>query len=88
VLKTASYFIQSATTGSTACVFPYRSRVSLQEAFTGLELCARKLARTVLRGPDPSNGVWLLGSQAKRQNGMPLTGRPSTKTFADSKCVS
>ena len=27
-----------------------------------LELCARKLACTVLRGPDPSNGVWLLGA--------------------------
>ena len=26
-----------------------------------LELCAGKLACTVLRGPDLSNGVWLLG---------------------------
>jgi hypothetical protein len=41
--------------------FPYRSRVSLKEAFAGLELCARKLACTVLRGPGPSNGAWLLG---------------------------
>ena len=28
-----------------------------------LELCAGKLACTVLRGPGPSNGVWLLGEE-------------------------
>jgi hypothetical protein len=61
VPKTAFYFIRSATTGFTASIFPYRSRVSLKEAFAGLELCAGKLACTVLRGPGPSNGVWLLG---------------------------
>jgi hypothetical protein len=57
VPKTAFYFIRSATTRFIASVFPYRSRVSLKEAFAGLELCAGKLACTVLRGPDPSNGV-------------------------------
>jgi hypothetical protein len=45
----------------TASIFPYRSCVSPKEAFEGLELCAGKLARTVLRGPGPSNGAWLLG---------------------------
>ena len=37
MLKTAFYFIRSATTGFTASVFPYRSRVSFKEAFAGLE---------------------------------------------------
>ena len=35
--KTASCSIQSATTGFTANIFPYRNRVSLKEAFEGLE---------------------------------------------------
>ena len=65
MLKTAFYFIRSATTGFTASVFPYRSRVSLKEAFAGLELCAWKHACTVLRGLGPSNGVWLLGSSSE-----------------------
>jgi RNA-directed DNA polymerase len=34
-----------------------------------LELCAGKLACTVLRGPDPSNGVWLLGATKERRRG-------------------
>jgi RNA-directed DNA polymerase len=62
VLKTAFCFIRSATTGFTVSAFPYPSRVSLKEAFAVLELCAGKLACTVLRGPGPSNGVWLLGA--------------------------
>jgi hypothetical protein len=33
----ASCFIQSATTGFTATIFPYRNRLSLKEAFEGLE---------------------------------------------------
>jgi hypothetical protein len=48
-------------TGFTANIFPYRSRVSLKEAFAALELCAGKLACTVLRGLGPSNGAWPLG---------------------------
>jgi hypothetical protein len=36
-LCNAFYFIQSATTGFTVSTFPYRSRVSLKEAFAGLE---------------------------------------------------
>jgi len=63
VQTTASCSIQSATTGFTANVFPYRSRVSLKEAFEGLEPDDGKLSRPVLRGPGPSNGVWLLGRQ-------------------------
>jgi hypothetical protein len=31
-----------------------------------LELCAGKLACTVLRGLGPSNGVWLLGTASLR----------------------
>ena len=62
--RTAFYFIWSATTGFTVNAFPYPSRVSLKlkETFAVLELCAGKLACTVLRGRDPSNGVWLLGA--------------------------
>src|SRR5947207_7329180 len=62
VLKTASYFTQSATTRFIASIFPSRNRVSPKEAFEGLELCAGKLACTVLRGLGPSNGAWLLDS--------------------------
>ena len=39
----------------------YRSRVSLKEAFEGLEPDEAKVSRPVLRGPGPSNGVRLLG---------------------------
>jgi hypothetical protein len=39
-----------------------RNRVSLKEAFEGLELCERKLSCTVLRGLDGSNPVRLLGN--------------------------
>jgi hypothetical protein len=37
VQTTAFCFIQSATTGFTANIFPYQNRVSLKEAFEGLE---------------------------------------------------
>ena len=59
--KTAFCFIQSATTGFTANVFPYHIRVSLKEAFEGPEPDDGRLSRPVLRGPAPSNGGWLLG---------------------------
>ena len=52
--------------GFTANIFPYRSRVSLKEAFAALELCAGKLACTVLRGLGPSNGAWPLGIASLR----------------------
>ena len=55
------YFIQSAMTGFIASEFLSRNRVSLKEAFEGLELCERKLSCTVLRGLDGSNPVRLLG---------------------------
>jgi transposase InsO family protein len=61
VQTTASCFIQSATTGFTARVFPFHNRVSRKEAFAGPEPDAGKLSRPVLRGPAPSNGGWLLG---------------------------
>ena len=60
-LRTAFYFIQSAMTGFIASAFLSRNRVSLKEAFEGLELCERKLSCTVLRGLDGSNPVRLLG---------------------------
>jgi hypothetical protein len=49
-------------TGFIASAFLSRNRVSLKEAFEGLELCERKLSRTVLRGLDGSNPVRLLGN--------------------------
>ena len=61
-LQTAFYFIRSATTGCTTRAFLYRNRVSLKEAFKGLELCEGKLSCTVLRGLDGSNPVRLLGA--------------------------
>jgi hypothetical protein len=48
-------------TGFTTSAFLSRNRVSPKEAFEGLELCERKLSRTVLRGLDGSNPVRLLG---------------------------
>src|ERR1035438_1676430 len=60
VPRTVFYFIQSAMTGFTACVFPYPNRVSPNEAFEVLEPDDGKLSRPVLRGPGPSNGVRLL----------------------------
>jgi hypothetical protein len=60
-LRTALYFIQSATTGFIASIFPSRNRVSLKEAFEGPEPYDGKLSRPVLRGLAPSNGGWPLG---------------------------
>src|SRR5258708_11962005 len=68
VRKTASYFILSATTRFIASIFPSRNRVSPKEAFEGLELCAGKLACTVLRGLGPRNAVRLLDPQERRRN--------------------
>jgi hypothetical protein len=62
--RTAFYFIQSAMTGFIASAFLSRNRVSLKEAFEGLELCERKLSCTVLRGLDGSNPVQLLGDSS------------------------
>ena len=61
VQTTASSSIQSATIGFIANIFPYRNRVSLKEAFEGLEPDDGKLSRPVLRGLAPSNGGRLLG---------------------------
>src|ERR1035437_1361187 len=47
-------------TGFIASAFLSRNRVSLKEAFEGLELCEGKLSCTVLRGLDGSNPVRLL----------------------------
>ena len=59
--RAVPYFIQSATTGFIASIFPSRNRVSLKEAFEGPEPYDGKLSRPVLRGLAPSNGGWLLG---------------------------
>ena len=59
--RTVPYFIQSATTGFIASIFPSRNRFSPKEAFEGPEPYDGKLSRPVLRGLAPSNGGWLLG---------------------------
>src|SRR5215813_10378461 len=62
VPRTVFYFIPSAMTGFIVSVFPFRNRVSFQEAFEGLELGERKLSRPVLRGPGGRKVAWLLGN--------------------------
>ena len=62
MLRTAFYFIPSAMTGFIVSIFPFRNRVSLMEAFEGLELGEGKLSRPVLRGPGGRKTAWLLGS--------------------------
>jgi hypothetical protein len=62
VPRTAFYFIPSAMTGFIVSVFPFRNRVSSQEAFEGLELGEGKPSRPVLRGPGGRKAAWLLGS--------------------------
>ena len=64
--RTASYFIPSAMTGFTACVFLYPNRVSLNEAFEVLEPDDGRLSRPVLRGLGPSNGARLLDPHVLR----------------------
>jgi hypothetical protein len=49
-------------TGFIVSVFPFRNRVSLKEAFEGLELGEGKLSRPVLRGPGGRKAAWLLGT--------------------------
>ena len=56
VPKTAFCFIQSATTGFTPTSFRVENRVSLKEAFEGLEPDEGKVSRPVLRGPGTRNG--------------------------------
>jgi hypothetical protein len=47
-------------TGYIVSVFPFRNRVSSEEAFEGLELGEGKLSRPVLRGPGGRKAAWLL----------------------------
>jgi hypothetical protein len=61
--RTAFYFIRSAMTGFIVSVLLCRNRVSLLEAFEGLEPDEGKLSRPVLRGPG-REAAWLLGIQA------------------------
>jgi hypothetical protein len=61
-------------TGFIASEFLSRNRVSLKEAFEGLELCEGKLSCTVLRGLDGSNPARLLdclGPPARIRTGSP-----------------
>ncbi len=69
MLRTAFCFIRSATTEFIANASPYRNRVSLKEAFEGLEPDDGKLSRPVLRGLGGRKaarllGNWMPGSQS------------------------
>jgi hypothetical protein len=55
-------------TGFIASVSSYRNRVSLKEAFEGLEPDEGKLSRPVLRGPGSRKAAWLLGTTGNWQN--------------------
>jgi len=68
VLPTAFYFIPSAMTGFIVNVFPFRNRVSYQEAFDGLELGEGKPSRPVLRGPGGRKAAWLLGNHSGQKS--------------------
>jgi hypothetical protein len=49
-----------------------------------LELCAGRLTCTVLRGPDPKNGVWLLGATKESRwgkNHPPRIVKPEMQRF-------
>src|SRR5260370_41224883 len=59
-------------TGFTGRIFPYQSRVSLKEAFEGLEPDEGKLSRPVLRGLAPSNGGRLLGKPTSNNAKEPI----------------
>jgi len=63
-------------TGFIVSVFPFRNRVSLKEAFEGLELGERKPSRPVLRGPGGRKAAWLLGSYAPEKLLTPLARSP------------
>ncbi len=80
VPRTASYFIPSAMTGSTAFVFLYPNRVSFNEAFEVLEPDDGKLSRPVLRGPGPSNGTRLLDPHVLRRFLRPPLTEPLPST--------
>ena len=69
MLRTAFYFIPSAMTGFIVSGFPFRNRVSLNEAFEGLELGEGKLSRPVLRGPGGRKAAWLLGNAGETDGG-------------------
>jgi hypothetical protein len=64
-------FIPSATTGFTPKAFSFPNRVSLKEAFEGLEPDDGKLSRPVLRGLAPSNGGGLLGERPRGRSVTP-----------------
>ena len=64
--RIVSCFIPNAMTGFIASVFLFSNRVCHWQAFEVLEPDDGKLSRPVLRGPDPSNGVRLLGDNLVR----------------------
>src|ERR1700694_2906633 len=68
--RTAFYFTRSAMTGFIVSVLLYRNRVSLREAFEGLEPDERKLSRPVLRGPGSREAAWLLGTRQLAERGL------------------
>jgi hypothetical protein len=67
-------------TGFIVSVFPFRNRVSSQEAFEGLELGEGKLSRPVLRGLGGRKAAWLLGSAVRLPAGRAVDNPGQTDT--------
>ena len=98
--RSVPYFIQSATTGFIASIFPSRHRVSPKQAFEGPEPYDGTLSRPVLRGLAPSKwglGYSVLGiyhhltrrlSAGWRLRQLPFQGRASLSKCASAFCNS
>jgi hypothetical protein len=65
-------------TGFLVSIFPFRNRVSLQEAFAGLALGEGKPSRPVLTGPGGRKAAWLLGSYDSSGANFRLARDPGT----------
>ena len=84
--KTAFYFTRSATTGFTVSTFPYRSRVSLKEAFARLEPNWKNNFRVARIRPELSaaHAYWRSKSpELPTQAGLCLDGIPAAQRYCD-----
>ena len=68
-------------TGFIVSVFPFRNRVSANEAFEGLELGEGKPSRPVLRGLGDRKAAWLLGNYCELATATSRPSRVANRTF-------
>jgi Flp pilus assembly CpaF family ATPase len=83
VPRTACYFIQSAMTGSIVSVFPFRNRVSLKEAFEGLELGGHSGSLSTVHATSAKQGLARFTS-CVLQSGVDLPYRAIKMNVSDS----